>query len=405
MDWLKLAFISREYPPLSQDYPSYAQNYATVMNFPGIAEALVKRGHEIHVISEGRAEVPSRGVVIHRVCAMRNGGGPLGRLEFDLRAVGTLKTLVKTVGIQAVNTQVTFGDGFLPSVTRICPVVLYAYATSDMFLMTRTFSSLHDEAYFLVSRFAEDVSMNKASAVVSESSFMTEFLTNKKRVPIRKVITVLPSRFDLGKWTSTPSDIRNRLGIREDEILFLCVASLQPRKGIDVLVRSFGAIAGTYPTSRLVLIGSDSPTSPSGGSFKSYLVGLARELNVEHRILFVESHLPDVDLVRLYSSADVFVFPSLWEVVGYPILEALLAGGRVVATATGIVPDLLKMGVDIRVVEPSDANGLANAMKEALVNAGQHAGFDRRALLQRNFSFVRLIDSIESVNKRVIRSG
>jgi glycosyltransferase involved in cell wall biosynthesis len=72
------------------------------------------------------------------------------------------------------------------------------------------------------------------------------------------------------------------------------------------------------------------------------------------------------ELASAYASADLFMFPSQTETLGLVLLEAMAAGCPVVACRAGGVPDAVEDGVTGFLFEPSDVNGLVNAVARAL---------------------------------------
>ena len=137
--------------------------------------------------------------------------------------------------------------------------------------------------------------------------------------------------------------------------LVLSVGRLAPQKGIAVLLEAAAAWRDLDPAP-LVAIAGDGP--------------LAGELKARAAALGVDAvflgHRDDVQ--TLLAIAVVFVLPSLWE--GQPLVlqEALRAGTPVVATRVGGVPTLT--GEDAAVlIPPGDAQELAAAVREVLINA------------------------------------
>ncbi|MDO5509955.1 MAG: glycosyltransferase [Weeksellaceae bacterium] len=103
----------------------------------------------------------------------------------------------------------------------------------------------------------------------------------------------------------------------------LTVGALNKRKNNDTLLRAAAGI-NEIP---VVIVGS--------GNQKNHLENLASELGIAHRILFL-GHLPDEDLPAVYKMAEVFVYPSLFEGFGIPILEALNLGVPVITGKNGV---------------------------------------------------------------------
>ena len=90
---------------------------------------------------------------------------------------------------------------------------------------------------------------------------------------------------------------------------------------------------------------------------------LMDELGLQDRIHKL-GYVSDEDLVAIYNLADVFVFPSLYEGFGIPVLEAMACGCPVVSTKTGCTPEVA--GDAAVLVNPYDHTEIASAIKRVL---------------------------------------
>ena len=150
---------------------------------------------------------------------------------------------------------------------------------------------------------------------------------------------------------------RRRLGLEVDGPLLLTVRRLEPRMGIDRLLRA------------LPLLGCDDVTLvvAGTGSLAGDLPRLAAELGLAERVLFVGSVSDDSRLADWYRAADLFVLPTTaYEGFGMATVEALASGTPVAGTAIGATPELLAP-LDPRLVAPTaDPEALAAVIGEAL---------------------------------------
>jgi glycosyltransferase involved in cell wall biosynthesis len=141
-----------------------------------------------------------------------------------------------------------------------------------------------------------------------------------------------------------------------DAPYLLSLATFEPRKNIDHLVRCFAQLArsGDIPAEvKLVLVGT------KGWKFDQIMGELAQREALRSRIV-VTGFVPDAQLAPLYSGALGFVYPSLYEGFGLPPLEAMQCGLPVVASS---IPALAEVVGDAALtVPPTDADALKQAM-------------------------------------------
>ena len=95
----------------------------------------------------------------------------------------------------------------------------------------------------------------------------------------------------------------------------------------------------------------------------------ARRLGIESRNLLLTGFVSDRDLAALYRSCELFVFPSLYEGAGLPILEAMTCGAPVAASGTSAMPELL--GDPEATFDPADPADIARCIREVLETPGK----------------------------------
>lgn len=170
---------------------------------------------------------------------------------------------------------------------------------------------------------------------------------------------------DGGKRAVVP----HRYGLPERYILF--VGTLEPRKNLVNLVRAFERLrASGEREQRLVLAG--------GRGWRCRPVFRAiRELGLEESVIF-PGFVDDADLPELYRGAELFVYPSLHEGFGLPILEAMGCGVPVICSGTSSMPEVA--GDAALLVDPHDPQGIAEAMARLLRDAGLRSSLREKGL-------------------------
>ena len=93
---------------------------------------------------------------------------------------------------------------------------------------------------------------------------------------------------------------------------------------------------------------------------------LIQDPKLRQRVFFA-GHVDDETLACLYTGASVFVFPSLYEGFGLPILEAMACGCPVICSNAASLPEVV--GKAALQIDPTDAEGLARALDIVLTDS------------------------------------
>ncbi len=101
-----------------------------------------------------------------------------------------------------------------------------------------------------------------------------------------------------------------------------------------------------------------------------------KALGIQDRVRF-EGQIAQDDLPLWYNACAVFAYPSLYEGFGMPVLEAMACGAPVVASNVTSLPEVV--GDAGLMVAPTDAAGLAQALKRVLSDDALRADLSRRA--------------------------
>lgn len=161
--------------------------------------------------------------------------------------------------------------------------------------------------------------------------------------------------------TARVASVRRRFGIPEGPYI-LSIASLEPRKNLAHLIRSFVRLRVEQPSESVSLV----LTGARGWGHDEILRAAAEVPNFAASITFT-GHVPDADLSAIYTGAAAFVFPSLHEGFGLPPLEAMQCGVPVITSNATSLPEVV--GDAALMVDPKDSDALCQAMLHVLNDA------------------------------------
>lgn len=150
----------------------------------------------------------------------------------------------------------------------------------------------------------------------------------------------------------------------------LYVGTLQPRKNLTRVINAFARVAARPELAgfRLVLAGKQ-------GWLYEDLVAQVERLGLAGRVQF-PGYIPSADLPALLRGARAFVYPSLYEGFGLPVLEAGAYGVPVITSNTSSLPEVA--GDAALLVDPHDVDAIAAAMYRLVTDDALAAELARR---------------------------
>ncbi len=234
-------------------------------------------------------------------------------------------------------------------------------------------------------------SARAATHVIADSRATQRDLARFYGVPAEKVTVVYPGR-DERLRPADPAPVRARHGLGPDYLLY--VGTLQPRKNLGRLMEAAASLRDRWPGLQLVLAGQ--PGWQAGP-----ILAQARASADFVRLL---DYVPDDELAGLYSGARAFVFPSLYEGFGLPVLEAMACGPPVVCSATSSLPEVA--GEAALLVDPEDTAALAGAIGQLLADDPLRASLAAKGLAQiQRFSWSRAAEQTLNVLAQAAAEG
>ncbi|MFZ5366153.1 MAG: glycosyltransferase family 4 protein [Patescibacteria group bacterium] len=145
--------------------------------------------------------------------------------------------------------------------------------------------------------------------------------------------------------------VKRKYGIEGDYIL--AVGTLEPRKNLKRVIEAFSLLTGSVPVTLVIAGKFGWGTEISNDKFQMTNIKLL-------------GYVPKEDLPALYAGAQVFVYPSLYEGFGLPILEAMACGCPVVTSNVSSMPEVA--GEAAILVDPLNVEDITLGIIKALKN-------------------------------------
>lgn len=190
----------------------------------------------------------------------------------------------------------------------------------------------------------------------------------------RERISVIPmgcdARFQPVEEPARAAAMQQRYDLPQRYILF--VGTLEPRKNVKTLLQAFAMLLAETPQDDLALV----IAGGNGWGGEDYLATV-EALGLRDRIRFTGFVADDL-LPELYRGALLFVYPSLYEGFGLPVLEAMACGTPVITSNRASLPEVA--GDAALLVDPTRPEALAAAMTSIISNGELRQGLRAKGL-------------------------
>lgn len=247
-----------------------------------------------------------------------------------------------------------------------------------------------------LNRIAIKMFSHKAKKIITISDYSKKEITYYFKIPDEKIEVIYPG---VGADFMPVQDPERRFqvkrGYRISGEYILYVGNLKPHKNLIRLLHAYSLLPEHIRKDFQLVI--------AGKKDENYglLSKKAIEIGIKEKVIFTD-FIPDKDLPILYSGASIFIFPSLYEGFGYPVLEAMACGTPVVCSSTTSLPEVV--GDSGILVNPEKPENFAAAIKSLISDKSLSEKLRLKGLQHaKKFSLEntakKLLDAIESVVK------
>jgi glycosyltransferase involved in cell wall biosynthesis len=372
MDGFMAQVIGFDTTPLQFSQPSGVGHYARQL-----LTALIAR-------DDGRRYAPLANRVL-------NGQVPVGALpqigrRFPNRSIWMQTMLPRAVRDNRLD--ICHFTNSLAPINLPCPMVITFH---DMSLFRHP--GLHPLRAVLVVRPLLPVLARRADAIITVSMAARRDVMSDLHIRADKVHVVYEAAAGHFQPIGDGGElerVRARYDLSAPFVLY--VGTLEPRKNLTRLVRAFAGVRRRLPDAQLILVGQ------LGWKYEALLAEIERlDLKMGVRRL---GYVPEGDLAALYSLATAFVFPSIYEGFGLPIVEAMACGTPVLTSDRSSMAEIARGAA--RLIDPFDTAAMTEGLFDLLTDETlrlelRAAGLKRAA----EFSWARAAEETAAVYDKV----
>jgi len=279
------------------------------------------------------------------------------------------------------------------------------YYKIPLLTKTKTILSIFDVIYLLVEPYKNyfrnrlyarnfiKFASKKAKRIITSSNYTKDDLLKVLNLPKEKIEVIylgVSPKFRIIYERDKIESVKKKYRIDKRYILY--VGNFRPHKNVERLVNAYNLLPEAIKSEHNLVLGGEESRKFIRDN------NLIKSSNLQY-IVFAGKIL-DEDLPALYSGADLFVFPSLYEGFGLPPLEAMACGCPVVSSNTSSMPEVL--GDSALFFNPYDEEEMSLAIRQMLEDENLRNNFRQKGLARvKLFTPEKMTNEILNVLKRV----
>jgi glycosyltransferase involved in cell wall biosynthesis len=366
-------------------YDPYEHIFGAGNHLRNLSETLRDLGCEIHILIPGSKTntQTKNGLYLHTVKTnlLRSQGNGI---VFSATSYRSVNRICNDYKIDIIHSQSPSGFGYSIFRNKKRPFVVTLHGTSFGELsaysnvpFSNFSTALMRDAILVQPLFAlfTSIEYKRANKIIAVSKYLTQEAKNFYHLPKEKIVPIY-NGVNLPELKSSSSETEEGQNV-------LFVGRLIWRKGAQYLIDAFPQVLSAYPDAKITIVGS--------GEQKKFLQEKVKQLKIDDSVQFL-SNVPSDRLWELYSQADVFIQPSLYEPLGITVLEAMSFSKPVIASRVGGIPELVQNGVNGLLVEPGNTNQLVEATKRLFSDPslGRKYGQNAREKVEAQYTWKKI---------------
>ena len=338
-----------------------------------IAEMLSSKGHNVHIVTRKVPKVHAyekmHGFHVHRFLVFRKMGKlPLTPTKIELYQCGAnvlplLYKVIKKYKINILHTNFIVPSGLASAVLKDLvkiPFLLTTHA-GDILDVPQTLNPIR-------------------TWILKRSDFVTACGKDMRNEIVRLCpevedkIAVIPNGVDIEEidQANKKLGIREKFGIKRNDVMISCIGRLIWRKGVQYLIKSVPEVLSYNNNVKFVIVG----TGPELG----YLKSLVGSLKLDAYVVFTGFVSRSI-LLAIMHETDFFVQPTLWEGMPLAFLEEMACSKPIVSTRSFGVRELISNELGV-LVPTADEKALAEGIITLIDDEDERMKLGQRARIE-----------------------
>ena len=236
--------------------------------------------------------------------------------------------------------------------------------------------------------------LDNASALITISDYTKKDLESHWGINGSKISTVYEGYDENNFKPVNDATVLEKHGLESDNYL-LYVGNASPRKNLHNLIKAFSAVKDRVPH-KLVLCGAKTSLEVKA------LRKLIAAYNIGSKVVLLD-YVPYRELPVLYANAALFVYLSLYEGFGLPVLESMACGTPVLASNTTSIPEVA--GDAALLIDPTDSNAITKSIYAMLSDKARMQNLSKAGLERCNeFSWRKAAREILDILKSQVKA-
>lgn len=253
----------------------------------------VKRGYEIHLISESSEDID--GVEVHQIGKNKKGSF----LNFINKLFET-KKLIKEIKPDILHAHYAFGYGTFAAFSNYHPFILSPWG-SDILISPKK---------SIIIKFLVRYALKKADLITCDGENTIKEMIHLGANPGK--INKIYHGIDINKFNPDKKDekLRKRLRIEKETPVIISTRSLNPIYDIETTIRSVPLVLNKFPKAKFIIVGSAALGKLEKKDYPNYLREVVKKLKITDSIKFV-GRISNDEIMHYLNLADIYVSTSL----------------------------------------------------------------------------------------------